>query len=121
MGGHAGGDVAASLAVERFGAAFRQADSQNVAVRLERGLDTANAAIADRIAEDLNLEGMGCTVVGVWMVADQLGFISVGDSPLWCLLASSGGSMTAKTNTLGPEGEQCSGPHYIHRAKGQRG
>ena len=88
MGGHAGGDVAASLAVERFGAAFRQADSQNVAVRLERGLDTANAAIADRIAEDLNLEGMGCTVVGVWMVADQLGFISVGDSPLWCLRAS---------------------------------
>lgn len=79
MGGHAGGEIAGRLACETFVTAF--ADAEGAAGdRLRAALDAANAAIAARAAADSRLRGMGCTLVGVWIDAAGLHWVSVGDS-----------------------------------------
>lgn len=81
MGGHAGGEVAGELACETFVAAFTAADGA-VGERLEGALDAGNKAIAARAAEDDELRGMGCTLIGAWVDGEGLRWVSVGDSLL---------------------------------------
>lgn len=81
MGGHAGGEVAGRLACDTFVAAFSDARG-NPADRLRMALESANAAIAARAAADGRLRGMGCTLIGAWIDADGLRWVSVGDSLL---------------------------------------
>jgi len=81
MGGHAGGAVASRLAVEAFLAAATADPS------LEPALEAANRAIGDGVRADAKFAGMGCTLVGVLLAGDRVDWISVGDSPLWCLEA----------------------------------
>lgn len=84
MGGHRGGATASALAVEAFIAAY--ADGQGpTAERIIDALTQANKSIGARITEDPDLEGMGCTLVGVVLSAAGVDWISVGDSPLWLL------------------------------------
>lgn len=81
MGGHAGGEVAGRLACDTFVAAFTAARGA-AADRLRAALEAANAAIAARAAADGRLRGMGCTLVGAWIDAEGLRWVSVGDSLL---------------------------------------
>ena len=84
MGGHVGGARASELAVATFAAHFEQAEGA-IGGRLRAALEAANTAIAEAVAADPRLSGMGCTVVACLVTGDQAHWISVGDSWLWCL------------------------------------
>jgi serine/threonine protein phosphatase PrpC len=84
MGGHAGGAVASELAVNAFGSSFLDMDTDiPIHERLSGALDAANAAIASKIGEKPELEGMGCTLIAAVVYADRVQWLSVGDSPFW--------------------------------------
>lgn len=81
MGGHAGGALASRMACESFIKVCTETDGSN-RDRLVAGLEAANAAIADAVAANPLLDGMGSTLVGVVFGADGAEWVSVGDSPL---------------------------------------
>ena len=84
MGGHAGGEVASNLALETIENHFVSV-SQNPKPlkRLQEAVIVANDAIAQRVAHDPKLRGMGCTVLAVLKIGDKLLWCSVGDSILF--------------------------------------
>lgn len=85
MGGHAGGNVASSMAVERisehiksnYRAGMSRASIKNM---LESAVLAANADIFDRSASDSELYRMGTTVVVAVYVANECVIAHVGDS-----------------------------------------
>jgi protein phosphatase len=81
MGGHAGGEVAGELACSTFVATFTGADGAT-GPRLRQALDAGNSAIAEQVARDGSLRGMGCTLIGAWIDGEGLHWVSVGDSLL---------------------------------------
>lgn len=82
MGGHSGGAVASSVAVEAFVESYRQAEGPVIS-RLREGLESANRALDDKIGESPELDDMGCTLVGAVITDAGVEWISVGDSPMW--------------------------------------
>lgn len=80
MGGHAAGDIAAALAVEELGKVIRMAGPDD----LVGAVKDANTAITRRAASDIELQGMGTTVVALASFiegdAQQLALVNVGDS-----------------------------------------
>jgi len=81
MGGHAGGEVAAALAIALIDAAFT---GQSVD-ELVAGVRAANRAIAER-AHTAGLEGMGTTICAAGAVAGGLvAVVNVGDSRAYLL------------------------------------
>ncbi len=82
MGGHAAGALASNTACRHFLSAHVTSTAA-ARQRLKDSLDEANRAIAKAVEADKNLEGMGCTLVGVMFGATGLGWVSVGDSPLY--------------------------------------
>ena len=85
MGGHSGGDVASKTAVRAFEGSFLASTSSNPKNRLRSALNVANSAVADRVAEDTRLEGMGCTLIGALRLKKALIWVSVGDSHIFVL------------------------------------
>ena len=84
MGGHIGG----ALASRTICAAFLDAlatPAGLAADRLRAALVAANGAVADKVAEDAGLAGMGATLVGVAFSAGGIEWVSVGDSPLYLI------------------------------------
>lgn len=90
MGGHAGGKMAAELAVSAFYKTVAEgaAPGSSLAARFEDALHWANDAIAAYVRKNPNQEGMGCTLVAAEIVANAVRWISVGDSPLYLLAAT---------------------------------
>jgi len=82
MGGHRGGAHASTAAVETFIDSFNH-ESGTIAERLSRALEDANDRIGKDSQENPELEGMGCTLVGVSLTEVGIEWISVGDSPMW--------------------------------------
>lgn len=88
MGGHQGGDVAASLTIANLGHLFVQTDLNNI-VDLNEWLVTAlhheNQQIYQIAQHNQNLRGMGTTVVAVIILDDKYVVAHVGDSRVYCL------------------------------------
>lgn len=82
MGGHAGGEVAGDLACNTFVKVFTNGNGAVTGERLRKALDAGNSAIATHVAENANLRGMGCTLIGAWIDRDGMRWVSVGDSLL---------------------------------------
>lgn len=75
MGGHRGGEVASTVAIEALRAAFARGDAIDAAVRI------ANVAVFDRSASDPSLRGMGTTMTAVIAHSDhQVRIAHAGDS-----------------------------------------
>jgi len=86
MGGHAGGEVASNLACNVFGTHFvSEATATRPRPRLEQSLHAANSALADKIAQEPSLKGMGCTMIAALKIEDRLSWVSVGDSVMFLL------------------------------------
>lgn len=83
MGGHAAGEVASSTAGEAFVESFAGNSGQPVTERLMQAAQAANLAIADRIAEEPELDGMGTTLVAALFTGRSLSWVSIGDSLLF--------------------------------------
>ena len=81
MGGHAGGEVAARLAVDALASAFRR---QATGAGLSQAVTEANAVVWQHSQENPELRGMGTTLTAVGLVNeaghDILALVNVGDS-----------------------------------------
>lgn len=82
MGGHVGGATASRLAAEAFLAAFVRSDA-GASDRLLSALESANRALADKVAARPMFNGMGTTLIGAFVSDAALSWVSVGDSALF--------------------------------------
>ena len=81
MGGHVGGEIAARTAIETLQAEFARKPSAD---GLAAAIHDANKAVWERGHEDVDLRGMGTTMIAAALVAtddgDRLVLANVGDS-----------------------------------------
>ena len=91
MGGHAGGEVAATTAINTVEAVFSQEDqttSQPLGL-LSKSIEAANRAIWSEAASNRNIRGMGTTLVGLAILndgtAERVVVANVGDSRAYVL------------------------------------
>jgi PPM family protein phosphatase len=82
MGGHAGGALASRIVCDQFLKSYAE-NSGSVKEGLLGALEASNNAIADKVAENPLLSGMGSTLVAVMFGQNGINWVSVGDSPLW--------------------------------------
>lgn len=85
MGGAAAGDLASAVAIQQLRRADRGADAEpaqgeEMLELLAGALHNANEKIADLVADDHMLEGMGTTVSAMLFDGTQLGLVHIGDS-----------------------------------------
>ncbi len=81
MGGHAGGDIASSLAVAELAALDGESiGSPEAQSRLAHAISAANARLLDRVAADPVLAGMGTTVTAMLRAGNRLILAHIGDS-----------------------------------------
>lgn len=86
MGGHVGGDVASTLAIEAMRHYDRPyEDSTDLPVTLGQAVHTANAALADTFETRIDLRGMGTTLVAVLRAGASAALASIGDSRAYVL------------------------------------
>lgn len=84
MGGHAGGDVASALAIQRITEADRPFTSAHDAeFALQSALIAANSLIAETVFDRPELTGMGTTVTALLRVGDHVALAHIGDSRLY--------------------------------------
>ncbi len=86
MGGHAGGDVASSLAVgvlsDLDGEALGSTEAQT---RLAQRLRTTNTTLQERVGSQPDLAGMGTTVTALLRAGSRLILAHIGDSRAYLL------------------------------------
>ncbi|MCB7135744.1 Stp1/IreP family PP2C-type Ser/Thr phosphatase [Cellulosimicrobium marinum] len=86
MGGHAGGDVASSIAI----AALAHLDgeshgSDDALTELEQSIDHARQDLVERSVSDPELVGMGTTVTAILRAGNKLAMAHLGDSRAYLL------------------------------------
>src|SRR5690606_2097292 len=80
MGGAAAGDLASAIAVDSIGRVDTEVESEQQLSVLAEAIGRANQRIADFIADDYTLEGMGTTVTGALFDGQTLALAHIGDS-----------------------------------------
>jgi len=86
MGGHAGGDVASSIAVKRIIEADTVYDSAaDAEFALQAALIGANAQLAETVFEHAELTGMGTTVSAMVVLHNEVAIAHIGDSRIYLL------------------------------------
>ncbi len=81
MGGHAGGDVASSVAVAAFAPLDGESHGSDDALdQLEAALAEAREEIIHRSETDPELTGMGTTVLAILRAGNKLAMVHLGDS-----------------------------------------
>lgn len=86
MGGHAAGELASAIAVATVADLDVHPPSvANVIASLGEAVEDVGEGIADVIADDPELTGMGTTVTGVYWLGDQVAVVHVGDSRAYLL------------------------------------
>ncbi len=87
MGGHAGGDVASAIAVNRIAQTDRLdfASPQEAEFALQASLVAANQLISEAVYEHPELTGMGTTVSALVRVGDAVATAHIGDSRIYLL------------------------------------
>ncbi|HYP73670.1 MAG TPA: PP2C family serine/threonine-protein phosphatase [Microbacterium sp.] len=84
MGGHAGGDVASSLAVHRLRELDRPfATTGEAELALQDAISSTAALLIDTVADRPELAGMGTTVSALDMVDDYAVIAHIGDSRIY--------------------------------------
>jgi PPM family protein phosphatase len=81
MGGHLGGETASRLVVEKFREVYIQLQPPlNADWALRTCVEKAHQEIREQAARDLNLRGMGSTVVAAFVQIGRVNLVNVGDS-----------------------------------------
>lgn len=80
MGGAAAGDLASAVAIDRIREVDSRVEGEEMLDVLTEAISAANDRIADLVAHDHSLEGMGTTVSGALFDGAQLGLAHIGDS-----------------------------------------
>lgn len=88
MGGHAGGEIAARVAVTAFIRVLKSAQPEEGQeyLAMVNAAQTADSALYRRMAsEPEELRGMGCTLCSAWIKDGKLFFLNVGDSLIFLM------------------------------------
>lgn len=86
MGGHAGGDVASSIAIAALAPLDGESHGPDDALaELERSIDHARQDLVDRSVTDPELVGMGTTVTAILRAGNKLAMAHLGDSRAYLL------------------------------------
>jgi serine/threonine protein phosphatase PrpC len=86
MGGHAGGDVASSLAIGELAPLDGESHgSDDALAHLERAVRSAHAELLARVEEEPQLAGMGTTVTALLRSGNRLALAHIGDSRAYLL------------------------------------
>jgi protein phosphatase len=86
MGGHAGGDVASSLAIGELAPLDGESHgSDDALAHLERAVRSAHAELLARVEEEPQLAGMGTTVTALLRAGNRLALAHIGDSRAYLL------------------------------------
>jgi serine/threonine protein phosphatase PrpC len=80
MGGAAAGDLASAVAVDTLMRVDESATGAAMLDVMSGAVDEANDRIADLIADDVSLDGMGTTVTAALFDGADLGLVHIGDS-----------------------------------------
>ncbi|RJQ73239.1 serine/threonine-protein phosphatase [Pseudonocardiaceae bacterium YIM PH 21723] len=80
MGGHAAGEVASKVVVAALAPLDDDEPGDDLLGQLREAVRGGNSAIAELVASDPELEGMGTTVTAVLFAGRKLGLVHVGDS-----------------------------------------
>lgn len=80
MGGAAAGDLASAVAITELARGDQRRDGEQMLERFSGLIERANDHIADLVASDLSLDGMGTTVCGAMFSGCQFGLAHIGDS-----------------------------------------
>ncbi|RWZ67920.1 Stp1/IreP family PP2C-type Ser/Thr phosphatase [Labedella populi] len=84
MGGHAGGDVASAIALQRILKADTEYTSiEDAQAALQSAIAAANGELAETVFEHPELTGMGTTVDAISIVGDQVVIAHIGDSRIY--------------------------------------
>jgi PPM family protein phosphatase len=85
MGGAAAGDLASAVAIDTIRKVESPTTGEDMLAALALAIDQANDKIAELVASDLSLEGMGTTVTGATFDGSNLGLGHIGDSRAYLL------------------------------------
>src|SRR3954463_11476648 len=85
MGGMAAGDLASRLAIEAMTSLDAPIDNERQMQALHQALEVANGRIAETVAADNSLQGMGTTLTAVIFSGDRAAMAHVGDSRAYLL------------------------------------
>ena len=80
MGGHAAGEVASQLVIAALAHLDDDEPGGDLLGKLDDAVRTGNAAIADHVQMEPDLEGMGTTLTAILFAGNQLGLVHIGDS-----------------------------------------
>lgn len=80
MGGAAAGDLASTVAISFVERVDERRTGDEMVVVLAAAVARANDKLADLVAADHSLDGMGTTVTAAMFSGEQLGFVHIGDS-----------------------------------------
>ncbi|GAA5046639.1 serine/threonine phosphatase PstP [Nocardia callitridis] len=85
MGGHAAGEVASQLMIAALAHLDDDEPGDDLLGKLDRATREGNAAIADQVEEEPELDGMGTTLTAVLFAGKKLGLVHIGDSRAYML------------------------------------
>ncbi|MDR2378456.1 MAG: protein phosphatase 2C domain-containing protein, partial [Bifidobacteriaceae bacterium] len=86
MGGHAGGDIASSVAIAHLAPLDEEAPaSDQGAEALEAAVEAAHDELLERVEEDQELAGLGTTITTLLRAGDRLILGHIGDSRAYLL------------------------------------
>jgi serine/threonine protein phosphatase PrpC len=80
MGGHAAGEVASKIVISTLERLDEDRPLGDLLSALREAVEEANAGIADQVAGDTELDGMGTTLTALRFSGGQVGLAHVGDS-----------------------------------------
>lgn len=85
MGGHAAGEVASQLMIAALAHLDDDEPGDDLLGKLEAATREGNAAIADQVEEEPELDGMGTTLTAILFARSKLGLVHIGDSRAYLL------------------------------------
>ncbi|MGO4648641.1 PP2C family serine/threonine-protein phosphatase [Nocardia sp. 2YAB30] len=94
MGGHAAGEVASQFMIAALAHLDDDEPGDDLLGKLDAATREGNAAIADRVEEEPELDGMGTTLTAILFAGKKLGLVHIGDSRAYMLR---GGELTQIT------------------------
>ncbi|GGK54801.1 PP2C family protein-serine/threonine phosphatase [Nocardia camponoti] len=85
MGGHAAGEVASQLMIAALAHLDDDEPGEDILGKLDRATHSGNAAIADHVEAEPELDGMGTTLTAILFAGRKLGMVHIGDSRAYLL------------------------------------
>jgi protein phosphatase len=85
MGGHAAGEVASQLMIAALAHLDDDEPGDDLLGKLDAATHEGNAAIADHVEEEPELDGMGTTLTAILFAGKKLGLVHIGDSRAYLL------------------------------------